>query len=157
VKAVLLIEISGDGQEWTRGGTLSPGQPEGSISHNWPDGKRDVILFRCHGDYSVIRLSVAGVDYEDGDDRMIMSAGLREVARLAIMMASRSSPWLSPARLSRTAFGKSLRRSSSPTWTPKPGGSTPHARSRRSWPVPGSAAGEHPGPALRELRARLPP
>ena len=24
MKAVLLIEISGDGQEWTRGGTLSP-------------------------------------------------------------------------------------------------------------------------------------
>jgi hypothetical protein len=78
----LLMEVSLGGDEWRPGTTLAPGDPEGSISHNWPDGKRDLILFRCCGDYSLIRLSAAGTDFEYGHDRIVTTAGLREIARL---------------------------------------------------------------------------
>ena len=79
---VLLMEVSADGLEWQFGTTLPPGEPGGSISHNWQDGKRDVILFRCCGDHSLIWLSGAGADFLDGDDRIVISAGTREIARL---------------------------------------------------------------------------
>jgi hypothetical protein len=82
VSAVLLMEVSADGTEWKRAATLAPGEREGSISHNWPDGKRDVILFACHGDHSMIRMPASGADFEDGDARMVITTGLREVARL---------------------------------------------------------------------------
>jgi hypothetical protein len=61
---------------------LGPGDQEGSISHNAPDGRRDVIMFACHGDYSVIRRSAAGADYEAGRDRVILTDGTEELARL---------------------------------------------------------------------------
>jgi hypothetical protein len=78
----LSMEVSADGREWKPGTALTPGQPEGSISHNWPDGKRDLILFRCCGDHSLIRLSAGGADFECGDDRAIVTTGFREIARL---------------------------------------------------------------------------
>ena len=78
----LLMEVSADGGGWRYGTTLVPGDREGSISHNWPDGKRDVILFRCCGDHSLVRLSSAGGDFEHGSDRIITTAGFREIARL---------------------------------------------------------------------------
>jgi hypothetical protein len=79
---VLLMEVSADGREWRSGATLLPASPGGSISHNWPDGKRDVILFRCCGDHSLVWLSAAGADFTAGGDRVVMSAGSREIARL---------------------------------------------------------------------------
>ena len=79
---VLLMEVSADGRGWKSGATLTPGQPEGSISHNWPDGKRDVLLFRCCGDHSLVRLSAGGADFEDGSDRVVVTAGFRDVVRL---------------------------------------------------------------------------
>jgi hypothetical protein len=78
----LLMEVSTDGTRWKPGAVLAPGDPEGSISHNWPDGKRDLILFRCCGDHSLIRLSAAGADFEHGGDRVIVTTGVRAIAQL---------------------------------------------------------------------------
>jgi hypothetical protein len=78
----LLYEIRAvaDGK-WMTLATLTPDDPAGSISQNTPEG-RDVIMFRCAGDHSVIEQSVAGGDIEVGAMRVVTTAGTEVLATL---------------------------------------------------------------------------
>jgi hypothetical protein len=82
VGTALLLELRTPGAEWKQIARLGPDDQEGSVSHNVAGGNRDVIMFACCGDYSVIRHSVAGADYEAGPDRVILTDGTEELARL---------------------------------------------------------------------------
>lgn len=78
----LILEVSAGGSGWRRAAALNPGDPEGSISDN-RGGGRDVLMFRCEPGRSVIRRSSAGVDFEDGPDRVVLPlAGFEELASL---------------------------------------------------------------------------
>jgi hypothetical protein len=67
---------------WRSLGELGPDGPPGSLSHNPPDGDRELVVFECHGDHSTIARSVLGVDYEAGPLRGVGTAGLETIARL---------------------------------------------------------------------------
>jgi hypothetical protein len=77
---VLLVRARG---EWVQAGwPLKPGEPGGSLSHNGPSG-REVYLFECRGDHSVLLRSKAGADVELGAARVIENLdGFEEVARM---------------------------------------------------------------------------
>lgn len=66
---------------WLKLGTLTPQVPPGSISHN-AAGARDVILFRCCGDYSLVERSLGGADIEEGAARTILTDGTELLATL---------------------------------------------------------------------------
>jgi hypothetical protein len=77
----LVLEVRADG-EWHEFGRFGPSAPPSSVSHNGPGG-RQVYLFRCCGDYSVLQRSKAGADLSDSHARVLLSsAGLESVARL---------------------------------------------------------------------------
>jgi hypothetical protein len=65
-----------------RAGELRTGDPPGSLSHNPPEGQRQIILFSCHGDHSLIRRSTGGADVELGAGRVVGSLGYEEMAKL---------------------------------------------------------------------------
>jgi hypothetical protein len=76
---VLLVRTRG---QWVQAGwPLKPGEPGGSLSHNVPDG-REVYLFECRGDHSVLLRSRGGIDIEQGSTRVIDTEGFEEVARM---------------------------------------------------------------------------
>lgn len=79
----LVLEVS-PGGEWRSIGTLREGEPQGSLSNNLADGKRDVLMFTCLGDHGLIERSVGGADREVADRTMRLTAtlGLEQVARL---------------------------------------------------------------------------
>jgi hypothetical protein len=78
----LLYEIGTEATcKWTALATLMPDDPPGSISQNTLTG-RDVIMFRCAGDHSVIERSVLGADMEAGSQRAIVTAGTEVLATL---------------------------------------------------------------------------
>lgn len=77
----LIAEFSASGSEWKRAGVLNPGDLPGSLS-DCHDGVRDLIVFRCEGTRSVISLSMGGADFEFGDERAIVTDGLKELASL---------------------------------------------------------------------------
>src|ERR1017187_11016502 len=71
----LLYEIGTEATgKWAKLATLTPDDPPGSISQNTLTG-RDVIMFRCAGDHSVVERSVLGADMEAGSQRAIVTAG----------------------------------------------------------------------------------
>lgn len=78
----LIVEVNTGVFGWTRAAVLNPGDPVGSVS-DCHDGRRDVILFRCEPERSVIYLSAAGADYESGPERIVVTLGTRELAVLA--------------------------------------------------------------------------
>ena len=80
--SALRLEVRTPGSEWRQLALLSPGDREGSVSHAPLGGTRDVIMFACHGDHSMIRRSAAGADYETGTARVIATVGMIELARL---------------------------------------------------------------------------
>lgn len=77
----LILEVSAGGSGWKRAAVLNPGDREGSVS-DCRDGHRDVILFRCDGDRSIIRASATGMDFEAGDERTVVTLGTAELAAL---------------------------------------------------------------------------
>ena len=78
----LLYEIRGEGiATWTAVAALTPSDPPGSISQNTPE-RRDVIMFRCAGDHSVVERSVAGADTEVGRDRLVVTMDTEVLATL---------------------------------------------------------------------------
>jgi hypothetical protein len=81
--STLRFEIRTDGaSRWRQAGLLAPGDQEGSVSDTSAGNWRDVIMFACHGGYSVIRRSAGGADCEIGPDRVVMTYGIEELARL---------------------------------------------------------------------------
>jgi hypothetical protein len=64
-----------DGRRWRHLTALTAESAEGSISAARPSGTRDMILFRCDGDRSVIRRSTGGYDWEDGLTTVIVPVG----------------------------------------------------------------------------------
>ena len=78
----LLYEIGTEATgKWAKLATLTPDDPPGSISQNTLTG-RDVIMFRCAGDHSVVERSVLGADMEAGSQRAIVTAGTEVLATL---------------------------------------------------------------------------
>ncbi len=77
----LILEASAGGCDWKQAGVLNPGDREGSLS-DCRDGRRDVILFRCEPERSVIYASDAGMDSESGDERTVIALGTTELAVL---------------------------------------------------------------------------
>lgn len=77
---VMLVRARG---EWIKvGQPLMAGEPGGSLSHNAPHGAREVYLFECRGDHSVLLRSTSGADIELGAIRTISTEGFEEVARM---------------------------------------------------------------------------
>lgn len=68
-------------KKWVELGRLGPEDTNGSLSHNGPAG-RQVYMFGCHGDHSVIKRSEAGVDTDVGPLRITAALGYEEIARL---------------------------------------------------------------------------
>jgi hypothetical protein len=79
-ESALIVEARVDG-EWRAVTRLGPSSPPASVSHNGPAG-RQVYVYRCCGDHSVLLRSKAGADVTDGELRVLPSAGLEDVARL---------------------------------------------------------------------------
>lgn len=77
----LVMEISPGGRGWRPVAVLNPGDPEGSISNRRAD-RRDVILFRCEEQRSVVYRSAAGADYVSGVQRIVAALGTEELAAL---------------------------------------------------------------------------
>lgn len=71
----------GSRDEWAEVGVLTADDREASMS-NVASGHRELILFRCEGTHSVISRSKAGVDYETGPMRAMVTTGVEEIARL---------------------------------------------------------------------------
>jgi hypothetical protein len=78
----LLYEIGTEAAgKWAKLATLTPDDPPGSISQNTPDG-RDVIMFYCGGDHSVVERSLGGGDIEVDAMRVVTTAGTERLATL---------------------------------------------------------------------------
>jgi hypothetical protein len=81
-------------EEWREFNRLDPSEPPGSLSHNGP-GDRQVYMFRCLGDYSILQRSKSGADFERGDLRAVSSLVFEDVARLTVEQPSVDF-WLRP-------------------------------------------------------------
>src|ERR1700722_11976619 len=79
---VELYNASTDG--WRPLGEIKPGEQNGSLSDNLPDGKRDVYMFGVDEETNsgFILRSVAGIDIENSGTRAINSLAFAVVARL---------------------------------------------------------------------------
>jgi hypothetical protein len=79
----LLFKVWRDGDDcgWVTVGALTPESPEGSIT-DITGGRRDVLLFRCDGDRSVVSRSAGGFDLEVGPDRVVVPIELEILADL---------------------------------------------------------------------------
>lgn len=79
----LIVEFRAEGQWHRAGPPLSAADQPGSVSHNGPAG-RQVYVFECLGDRSVLKRSSLGADREHvgGLVRVVTSLGFEEVARL---------------------------------------------------------------------------
>lgn len=82
--AMLLFEISRDGEEWSPVGELHSGDQYGSISDQHDDGSSDVYIFGVDPTENVgeVKRSLGGIDIETSETREINSIGLELVARL---------------------------------------------------------------------------
>lgn len=79
----LIVELYAPSQKgWHQIGELNEGEPPGSLSHNPPEGAREMVVFSCHGDYSTVERSRCGVDREVGPIRGITSTGFETLAQL---------------------------------------------------------------------------
>lgn len=81
MSGLLLEGRFGNTGRWTVIASLGPHDPPGSISRITPGG-RDVIIFRCAGDHSVIERPIAGADWETGAQRVIATTGTEVLATL---------------------------------------------------------------------------
>lgn len=95
----LVLEMKARGG-WRALGSVPAGET-GSCSHNTPQG-RHIVLFSCHGDFSVIERSAAGVDVEQGPLRVISSEKLEEVAQL--LPGEAFELWLKTDRMDHAAL-----------------------------------------------------
>lgn len=72
VTGTLLCEVQLPGESgWVTLAALTPEMPEGSITDT-AQGGRDIIMFRCEGDRSVISRSADGIDFEAGQLRAVL-------------------------------------------------------------------------------------
>lgn len=76
----LIVEFRAKGKWHPVDPPLGPGEA-GSVSHNGPAG-RQLYVFQCEGDHSIMRRSSVGIDREDGVLREITSAGFEDVAEI---------------------------------------------------------------------------
>lgn len=67
---------------WQQLGELVADGPPGSLSHNPTEGPRELIMFSCQGEHSLITRSIAGVDTEIGLARMVSTVGTEPIAHL---------------------------------------------------------------------------
>jgi hypothetical protein len=78
----LLVEIRVDGQSgWRRLGEQGPAGPPGSMSDNGA-GRREVLLFCCQGDHSIVARSRRGLDIAQGFAREVYASDADVLARL---------------------------------------------------------------------------
>ena len=77
----LKVEILKNGK-WKEIGKLKETDLPGSFSNNLPDGKREIYVFECLGNYSAIYRSKAGVDVEFENFRSVYSLDLELVKKL---------------------------------------------------------------------------
>ena len=77
----LLVEVADAHGAWSAVHLIPAGDPDGSISNNQPAG-RDIILFRCERDRSVIYRSAAGFDMEVAGGRIVTMLGTEVLAVL---------------------------------------------------------------------------
>ena len=80
--APLIIEAYSPDGSWTKIGGIGPADLPGSLSHNRPDGGRDIYVFMCLGSSSVIYRSEAGMDIETGSLREIAASGYEVVRKI---------------------------------------------------------------------------
>ncbi|MDE1869087.1 MAG: hypothetical protein KGH60_03950 [Candidatus Micrarchaeota archaeon] len=80
----LVVEIETCHGAWKRLGELRPGDHQGSLSDNKPDGHREVYVFRCEPDGRSSKLlrSAAGVDSEEGTERTIIPLGNFDIVKV---------------------------------------------------------------------------
>src|ERR1700752_4882599 len=69
----LKVEIAHSGG-WRLIGELHEADPPGSMTHNPPEGARQVVLFTCCGQYSLIERSRGGGDITYGTTRAVAPA-----------------------------------------------------------------------------------
>ena len=69
--------------EWVEIARLGIGDRKGSISDNTRYG-RDIYVFECLGEKSMIYKSKAGFDYEMGEMRDVNSSGFDVIAELSL-------------------------------------------------------------------------
>jgi hypothetical protein len=83
VTGTLLYEVRPPGTgKWITLGTLSPAADAGSIT-DMAGGRRDILLFRCEGERSVISRSAGGIDFDAGETRAVAPLeGLETLAEL---------------------------------------------------------------------------
>lgn len=80
---ILSIEVKLNG-EWKRVGEVRPGDPPGSMSHNHPDGRRDIIVFGFEKGGVIVSRAGFGADMEVGPMRAHTSSVREVVAHLAV-------------------------------------------------------------------------
>ena len=80
--APLNIEVYNPNGEWVSIGRIRFGDNKGSMSHNKPNGDREIYTFECANDdsKSVIYRSILGIDAEVGSSRVVNSLG-EEIVR----------------------------------------------------------------------------
>jgi len=71
----LSLEAYAPEGRWAKVGNVNPGDPPGSISHNKPDGGRELYLFECSQDdtHSIIYRSPLGLDIAMGKSRQVFT------------------------------------------------------------------------------------
>lgn len=79
----LIYEARQGSNGWRKIGMLFSDSPAGSIAHTGAEGEREIIVFTCNGETSIIAISRGGVDQEVGLVREITSIGFDVVATLA--------------------------------------------------------------------------
>ncbi len=77
----LRIEVYKNGK-WIKVGELTKHDPPGSFSNISPDGRREIYIFECFGNKSVIYRSKGGIDREIGSLREIYTFGLERIKEL---------------------------------------------------------------------------
>jgi len=77
----LQVQVRSRAGGWVTFPPLTVDMPPASVA-NHHDGRREVIVFYCYGDHSIIEQSRAGVDVEVGALREVRSTDMIQLARL---------------------------------------------------------------------------
>lgn len=77
----LRVEVRSHTSGWKHTATFRPTDPPGSLSHDH-EGQREIIMFSCHGNYSIVEQADGGIDVKEGIARTIYTIGRTELAPL---------------------------------------------------------------------------